>query len=140
MAEDGYLPRWLAAVHPRYGTPARAIVLSTGIYSLLAVRAVVDLIAIYLWTRIATSLLTACSVWQMRRRQPTAERRFRIPGGRLGLAYVVVAPTLLCALGVAYSEPIAFKYSPWLLLAGPVAYLLLQWRARARRAAGPQDR
>ena len=100
------------------------------IYCLLAVRNVVDLVAIYIWLRIATSLLTLYAAWQLRRRMPDAPRTFRIPGGALGLVYVTAVPTALCALGVYYSAPIAFKYSPWLLLAGPVAYLFLRRRSR----------
>jgi amino acid transporter len=126
LAQDGYLPRWLAAVHPRYGTPARAIVLSTIVYCLLAVTSVVELVAIYLWLRIATSLLTLYSVWRLRRTMPEAKRSFRIPGGALGLAYVVALPTLLCAVGIYYSDPVAWKYSPWMLLAGPLAYLVVR--------------
>jgi APA family basic amino acid/polyamine antiporter len=36
MAQDGLLFRWLGAVHPRFGTPARAIVLQAVIASALA--------------------------------------------------------------------------------------------------------
>lgn len=128
MAQDGYLPRWLAWVHPRYGTPARAIVFSTVIYCALAVKAVVDLVAIYIWLRIATSLLTFYAVWQLRRKMPEAVRTFRIPGGRWGLAYVIVMPTLLCAVGVYHSDPIAYTYAPWMLASGPVAYVLFRRR------------
>ncbi|MBI4462565.1 MAG: APC family permease [Acidobacteria bacterium] len=139
MAQDGYLPAWLAALHPRYATPARAIVFSTVIYCLLAVKAVVDLVAIYIWLRIATSLLTLYSVWRLRRKLPDAPRSFRIPGGKLGLAYVVVLPTLLCALGVYYSDPVAFRYSPWMLAAGPVAYLLLRRKFRSLTPGSADD-
>ncbi|MCI0403734.1 MAG: APC family permease [Acidobacteria bacterium] len=125
MGQDGFLPRWLAAVHPRYGTPARAIVFSTVVYCVLAVTSVVGLVAIYLWLRIATSLLTLYSVWRLRAKMPEAPRRFRVPGGTLGLVYVVLMPTLLCAVGIYYSDPIAYRYSPWLLLAGPLAYFLI---------------
>ena len=126
MGQDGFLPRWLAAVHARYGTPARAIAFSTVIYCLLAVTSVVELVAIYLWLRIATSLLTLYSVWRLRAKMPQAPRSFRIPGGTLGLVYVVLMPTLLCAVGIYYSDAIAYKYSPWLLLAGPLAYVLFR--------------
>ena len=126
MAQDGYLPRWLATLHPRYGTPARASAISTAVYCALAVKSVVDLVAIYIWLRIATSLLTLYAAWQLRRTMPDGPRTFRIPGGALGLVYVVVVPTILCAVGVFYSAPVAYKYSPWLLLAGPAAYFLLR--------------
>lgn len=133
MAEDGYLPRWLAKLHPRYGTPATAIVFSTIVYCAVAITNVVDLVAIYLWTRIATSMLTLLAVWRLRRTMPAAPRSFRIPGGRLGLGYVVAVPAFLCGLAVYYSDPVAFKYSPWLIASGPVAYLLLRRLVRRAR-------
>jgi len=136
MAEDGYLPGWLAQLHPRYATPARAIAFSTVIYCALAVADVVNLVAIYIWTRIATSLLTLLAAWRMRHKLPEAPRHFRIPGGRLGLAYVIVLPTILCGLKVYYSEPIIFRYAPWLLASGPIAYGLLRWVFRLQ-PAGP---
>jgi len=127
MAEDGYLPAWLAKIHPRYGTPARAIAVSTVIYCLLAGTNVVDLVAIYIWTRIATSMLTLVAAWQLRRKMPDAPRAFRIPGGALGLAATIVLPAILCGVKIYYSEPYVFRYAPWLLAAGPVAYVVLRW-------------
>ena len=91
MAEDGYLPRWLAGLHPRYGTPARAIAISTVIYCALATSRVTDLVNIYIWTRIATSMLTLLSAaWRLRQKMPNAPRTFRIPGGAIGLACVIL--------------------------------------------------
>ena len=81
MAEDGYLPAWLGTLHARYGTPARAIAVSTVIYCILAKFRVVDLVNVYIWTRIATSMLTLLAAWKMRRKTPNAPRMFRIPGG-----------------------------------------------------------
>jgi amino acid transporter len=127
MADDGYLPRWLAAIHPRYRTPARAIVISTVIYCVLASARVVDLVNIYIWTRIATSMLTLLAAWQMRRKLPNAPRRFRIPGGAAGMAYILILPAILCGIKVYYSEPYVFRWAPWLLAAGPVAYVILRW-------------
>jgi len=135
MAQDGYLPRWLAAIHPRYGTPVRAIVLSTIIYSLLAATNVVNLVVIYIWTRIATSLLTLFSAAQMRRKWPEAERGFLIPGGRLGLLYVTLFPAILCGVALYYSDPVAIRYGPWLLAAGPAVYLVA--RAFRREPTSP---
>jgi amino acid transporter len=126
MAEDGYLPAWLGKLHPRFGTPARAIVVSTVVYCLLAGANVVDLVAIYIWTRIATSMLTLLAAWGLRRRMPDAPRKFRIPGGTIGLAAAIILPAILCGVKIYYSEPFVFKYSPLLLASGPVAYVLLR--------------
>jgi len=125
MAEDGYLPAWLGKIHPRYGTPARAITFSTVVYCLLAKTNVVDLVNVYIWTRIATSMLTLLAAWQLRRKMPDAPRSFRIPGGSIGLAASIILPAILCGVKIYYSEPFVFRYAPWLLAAGPVAYVML---------------
>ncbi|MGH9773555.1 MAG: APC family permease [Candidatus Acidiferrales bacterium] len=127
MAEDGYLPRWLAQLHPRFRTPARAIFVSTVVYCILARWRVVNLVNIYIWTRIATSMLTLLAAWKLRRTMPGAPRSFRIPGGNLGLAYMIFFPALLCAIKIAYSEDYVFRWAPWLIAAGPVAYVILRW-------------
>jgi amino acid transporter len=126
MAEDGYLPRWLGALHPRFGTPARAIWVSAAIYCALASWRVVDLINIYIWTRIATSMLTLLAAWRLRRKMPDAPRSFRVPGGGAGIAYIIVLPAILCGVKVWNSEPYVFRWAPWLLAGGPVAYVILR--------------
>ncbi|HKS67085.1 MAG TPA: APC family permease [Candidatus Acidoferrales bacterium] len=126
MAEDGYLPAWLGKLS-RFGTPARAIAVSTVVYCILAKYRVEDLVNIYIWTRIATSLLTVFSAWRMRSKAPNALRRFRIPGGMAGILYIAIFPALLCALKVYYSEPFVFRWAPLLLALGPLAYVVLRW-------------
>lgn len=127
MAQDGYLPGWLGKIHPRFRTPARAIAVSTVVYCILAKYRVEDLVNIYIWTRIATTLLTLLAAWRMRSKAPDATRSFRIPGGAAGLAYVLIFPTILCAVKVYYSEPLVLDWAPLLLALGPVAYAILKW-------------
>jgi len=126
MAEDGFVPAWLGKIHPRFGTPARAIAISAVIYCVLAKFDVVDLVDIYIWTRIATSLLTLLAAWRMRQKAPDAPRRFRMPGGRIGVAAIIILPAILCAVKIMYSEPFVMRYSPLLLATGPVAYLIFR--------------
>jgi amino acid transporter len=127
MAEDGYFPAWLGKIHPRFRTPARAITLSTLVYCVLAKYPVEDLVNIYIWTRIATTLLTLFAAWRMRTKLPDAPRSFRIPGGAAGMIYVLVFPAILCAVKIAQSEDYVWKYAPWLIASGPVAYAILRW-------------
>jgi amino acid transporter len=127
MAEDGYLPAWLGKIHPRFRTPAHAIALSAIVYCVLARFNVEDLVNIYIWTRIATTLLTVLAAWQMRRKLPDARRSFRIPGGAFGMAYILIFPAILCAVKVLQSEDYVFKYAPWLLASGPIAYAIFRW-------------
>ncbi|MGH9711793.1 MAG: APC family permease [Candidatus Acidiferrales bacterium] len=127
MAEDGYLPAWLGKIHPRFRTPAHAIALSTIVYCVLARFDVEDLVNIYIWTRIATTLLTLFAAWRMRRKLPDAPRSFRIPGGAIGMAYILIFPAILCAVKVLQSEDYVLKYAPWLLASGPIVYTILRW-------------
>jgi amino acid transporter len=127
MAQDGYLPAWLGKIHPRYGTPARAIGVSLIVYCLLARFNVADLVNIYIWTRIATSLLTLLAVWSMRRKLPDAHRGFRVPGGQIGLLCSMAFPAILCGVKIYYSETFVWLWAPCLLATGPLAYCILRW-------------
>jgi len=127
MAQDGYLPSWLGKIHPRFLTPARAIVASLFVYCLLARFDVADLVNIYIWARIATSLLTLLAVWGLRRKMPSAKRQFRVPGGRFGLLCAILFPAILCGVKIYYSEAFVWRWAPCLLATGPIAYAILRW-------------
>src|SRR5467141_813275 len=122
MAEDGYLPRALAAPHPRYGTPWIAIIASCILYALLAQKTMVQLLTIYVWLRIGVTILTVLASWQLRRTKPDLQRPFRIPWGTAGLVYVVVAPLVMSVMALAGSDPFARKWGPVPVLLGPVIY------------------
>ncbi len=126
MAEDGYLSPFLARIHPKFGTPWLAIMLSAAIYCLLAWHSVTQLISVYVWLRIATSVLTVLSAWQLRRTRPDLHRSFRIPWGRAGLAYAVIAPLLMSGVAMIASDKFALKWGPVALLLGPLAYLVFR--------------
>jgi amino acid transporter len=132
MAQDGYLSPLLARMHPRFGTPWIAILLSSALYCLLATHNVTQLISVYIWLRIATSVLTVLSAWQLRRKRPDMPRAFRIPWGKPGLAYAVIAPLLMSGVAMIASDKFALKWGPVVLLLGPVAYLLLRWTRKDR--------
>ena len=122
MAEDGYLPNFLARKHPKYGTPAVAITASAVIYAALAFHTLGQLISIYLWLRCATTILTLLSAWGMRRKYPDLARPFRIPGGTIGLWAAILVPAAMTYVALRYSDPIAQKWGPVALLAGLVVY------------------
>src|ERR1035438_6650724 len=100
LAEDGYLPPFLTRRHPRYGTPWIAILISAAIYASLALHSLGDLISIYGWLRGATTALTVLSAWGLRRKQPDLPRVFRIPGGNLGLLYVIALPMAMTCVAL----------------------------------------
>jgi amino acid transporter len=127
LAEDGYLPPFLTRRHPRYGTPWIAILISAAIYASLALHSLGELISIYVWLRAATTVLTVLSAWGLRRKQPDLPRAFRIPGGNLGLIYVIAMPLAMTYVVLRYSDPIAIRWGPWALAAGPVVYFVVKW-------------
>ena len=122
MAEDGYLPAFLARKHSRYGTPAVAIAVSAVIYAALAFHTLGQLISIYLWLRCATTILTLLSAWGMRRKYPDLPRPFRIPGGAVGLWAAILVPAAMTYVALRYSDPIAQKWGPVGLSAGLLVY------------------
>jgi len=131
MAEDGYLPHALAGIHRHYGTPWIAIIASATIYGLLAMHSLVQLIVIYNWLRVATTVMTVLAAWQLRRKQPEMKRAFVIPGGKAGLIYSVVAVVIMSALALVGSDPYGLIWGPVALAAGPVVYWALRsWTAR----------
>jgi amino acid transporter len=130
LAEDGYLPQELNHLHPKFGTPSFAIVVSAIVYALLAFQTLRGLITVYIWLRSATTVLTVLSAWGLRRKYPELPRAFLVPGGRLGLLYVVIAPILMSLVALAGSDQFALRWGPVVLALGPLAYLALS-RQRA---------
>ncbi len=135
MAEDGYLPAALTRLHPRYGTPWIAIVVSAAIYALLAVHTLTQLITVYIWLRIATSVMTVLAAWRLRRTRPDMDRPFLIPGGRKGLLYVVGAPLVMSGVALLGSDRFALVWGPVAICLGPFVYLFLRKRPAAAGSA-----
>jgi APA family basic amino acid/polyamine antiporter len=122
MAQDGYLPAKLTSPHPRFGTPWIAILVSALIYALLAFQTLAGLITIYVWLRSATTILTVFSAWGMRRKHPELRRSFVVPGGKIGLLYVIVAPVIMSFIALFGSDSFAMRWGPVAIVLGPVAY------------------
>jgi amino acid transporter len=101
MAEDGFLPKQLTRLHPRFGIPALCILISGIVYALLAIHSLAQLITICAWLRVATTLMTAFSGWRLRKTHPALERYLKIPWGKAGLFYSVTAPVLMGIVATA---------------------------------------
>jgi amino acid transporter len=141
LAEDKFLPRFLTRAHPRYGTPAVSIIISGAIYAAFAMFSLTQLITVYAWLRVATSVMTVLSAWKLRQLTPELPRSFVIPGGRNGLVYAVAAPVLLGILATAGSIADSVHRSnyrvmlcaPAAILLGPLALKISKWRQRSSR-------
>jgi amino acid transporter len=124
MAEDGYLSPFLAANHPRFGTPWIAILISCAIYALLAFQTMAQLLTVYIWLRILVTVLTVLAAWRLRRLEPQLQRPFRIPGSTIGLAYVVIAPIIMGVVALVGSDKFALKWGPLPVALGVLAYFV----------------
>ena len=98
LARGGYGPRLLGAVHPRFRTPAVAVVVQTAIALPLALSGTfTGLAALSVVARLATYLGTAAAVPVLRRKLGSRPGAFRLPGGPL----VPAAAALLCIVFAA---------------------------------------
>ena len=112
--------------HPRYGTPWTAIITSSAVYALLALHSLLQLIAIYNWLRVATTVMTVVAAWQLRRKKPDMPRPFVIPGGRAGLFDRVVAVIIMSAVALLGSDRYGLIWGPVALAVGPLVYFALR--------------
>ena len=126
MAADGYLPRVFAGKHPKYGTPWVAILISSIIFAVLAFHTLAQLLTVYVWLRIMVTALTVLVAWRLRRTKPELQRPFRIPWGRAGLLYVVIAPIVMGIFALVGSDPFARRWGPVPVLLGPVMYFVFR--------------
>jgi amino acid transporter len=136
MAQDGFLTPALTKTHRRFGTPAISILVSGAIYALLAVHSLTQLITVYVWLRIATTVMTVLAAWRLRKTKPEMARPFVIPGGRKGLIYAVGAPLLMGAVALLGSDRFALLWGPFAIALGPAAYFVLRGRFNLANPAG----
>ena len=126
MAEDGYLAAALTNRHSRYGTPWLAIVVSALIYAPAGVaESGTAYFGLHL-LRSATTVLTVLSAWKLRRARPQMPRPYVIPGGRIGLFYVVVAPVVMAVVALLGSDRFGIVGGAIALLLGPPLYWFLR--------------
>jgi basic amino acid/polyamine antiporter, APA family len=102
MARSGMLPAWLGHVHPRFRTPANAVLLVGG----LSVLAPLFGEQMLTWLVDAGSLniviayfLVACTFLALRRREPGMERPFRV---RWGAAVGALAAALSLGMAILF--------------------------------------
>ena len=131
MAEDRVFFARLAEVHPRFGTPAFAIVAGAAWAMLLAATGTFQQLLTYVvfagWIFYA---LGAASVFVFRRRDPDAPRPFRVPGYPwTPLAFVLASAAIV--VNTVLTQPASAAVGIGAVLLGVPAYLV--WRARGRR-------
>ena len=124
MANDGLFFRTLAGVHPRFGTPAVAIIAGTGWAMVLAVSGTFEQLLTYVvfvgWIFYA---LGAACVFVLRRTKPDAHRPFRVPGYPWTPLLFILAAAALVANTIATQPGRAAVGIGLVLLGAPVYFV-----------------
>lgn len=130
MARDGHFLPGAARVHPRFRTPAVAIV-TQGVWSgLLVLAGTFDQLLLYTgFAVVIFSTAAVAGLFVLRRRLSAAHRPFRAWGYPVAPAVFVVAGVAM-VVNAIWREPAASGAGLALILAGIPLYL---WRAAPRR-------
>ncbi|MGH7561441.1 MAG: APC family permease [Gemmatimonadales bacterium] len=135
MAQDGLLFRWAGHVHPRFGTPSRAIALQAVWSSVLVAtgsyRALFSRVIFTEWLFFG---LMALGLLLLRRRAGHAPR-FRVPAARVVVA-VFAAASGLIVINQILTEPADSGIGLLFVASGLPVYAL--WSRRRSRATEPE--
>jgi amino acid transporter len=140
MGQDGYLPKALFRVHPRYGTPWVALVVSSAIYTIFILGPFQSLVVVDVVVYSAALMLEFVALIVFRLKYPTMKRPYRIPGGWPVIILLVLGPVLV--LGVAIFSQVrdeglfnALGLALIFLVTGPLLYPLARAMKRRRGEA-----
>ena len=130
MARDGVFFQRLATVHPRFATPAFAIITLTAWAALLAASGTFTQLLTYaVFTGWIFYALGALAVMALRRSAPNAVRPFRVPGYPVTPLLFVIAAVLLVVNTIVTQPGISSIGLGFVALGAPVFFI---WRGRAR--------
>jgi APA family basic amino acid/polyamine antiporter len=128
MARDGLFFHRLAEVHPRFHTPAFAVLAGSVWATALAVTGTFEQLFTYVvfsgWIFYA---LGAASIFSYRRRSPKTTSAYRVPGYPwTPLLFILAAATLV--INTIATQPVRAAVGLGIVLLGAPAYLI--WRSR----------
>lgn len=129
LARDGFLPRHLALVHPRFGTPWAALIASAAIYAGFAVFSFKELIILNIWLYSLSLLVELAAFVWLRVTAPGMPRPWRVPGGTPAVLAVAIAPAACAALAMATAGWLNTVVGVLSALTGPLAYVVVRPRA-----------
>ena len=122
LARAGALPRAFGVLHPRFGTPWLAVLVSSAAYAVCAVFSFKELIVLNVWLYSLALLVELAAFLSLRAAAPGLPRPWRVPGGWTGALAVTVPPALfalgamatagwgntLAGVGVALTGPVVW--------------------------------
>jgi amino acid transporter len=135
LAMDGWLPRVFAPSHGDNGVPVVSVLLVAVLSAALAAYTFSDLVVVQNLAYTGALVLEILALVYFRRALPHAPRVFRVPGGRIGMAYTCIAPLLFSAAVVYATFRDAGSYGRQLLLTAAVVASGILLYALGRRTA-----
>lgn len=132
LGRSGEMPSSLAAVHPRFGTPWVAVVVSAALYGAFAVFSFKELIVLNVWLySLALLVELAAFVW-LRHAAPAMARPWRLPGGTAAALGVAMSPAAFALLAMATAGWLDTLAGLAAAVSGPLAWMVFDRRARHR--------
>ncbi|HUQ33952.1 MAG TPA: amino acid permease [Pyrinomonadaceae bacterium] len=129
MARDRLFIKQVAAVHPRFGTPARAIALQAMFASLLVIVGTFDaIIAYFFFVTMVFIALTVAALFVLRRKRGSTET-YRTPGYPLTPLFFLALIVVMLFLLAMNNPKQAFLGVGVVALGLPVYHLLFQKKA-----------
>ena len=133
LARDGHLGAWLGAVHPRFGTPWTAVLVSAVFYSGFAVFSFKELIVLNIWLYSLTLMVELAAFVRLRIGHPDMPSPWRVPGGTAGMLLAALLPAALCLLAMLTAGWKNTLVGILAALTGPVVYAASRKLTAARR-------
>jgi len=117
LAREAYLPRYLAAVHPRFKTPHRAII-AGGVVGIAAIYSdelikfggqtlTANIVTMSVFGAITMYIISMLSLFKLRRAEPHMARPFRAPFFPLFPA-IALTGAIVCMATMIYYNPLIF--------------------------------
>jgi APA family basic amino acid/polyamine antiporter len=133
MARDGLFMPALAAIHPRFETPARAISLQAGLASVLVVLGTFNtIISYFVFVVVIFIALTVIALFVLRYKTP-GDLAYPTPGYPATPIVFLVLITLLLLLLAGHNPAQAFLGVAVVALGLPVYYLMFRRKTRDSR-------
>lgn len=132
LAQDGFGHKALARVHPRYHTPAIAIVVQSGIALILALSgSFVELAMLSIIARLVTYVGTVAALPLLRKRFGNREKAFRLPGGNT-IPFIALG---LCGIFLVSATVANLVAGTLALLVGAVVYYFRSLKRNAKNVS-----
>ena len=129
MAEDGLLVRGIAAVHPRFGTPSRAILVQAFLATVLvALGTFESIVSYFVFITVVFIALTVASVFVLKRRDP----QWHVPGYPWTPAVFLLMAAAVLVL-IATNSPLEALLGSAVVLAGVPVYRVVRLQPLALR-------